>query len=394
MQKFTARSRSTDSVLVDDFENFKKMVVEIGKTETAKHYGVTRASVANACKRYGIEVKPYFGPHSINLDLGAILKEHGDKTPAEIAKILGIPKHQIRQKLGDKLANQFSIWEEKRIHVDQNIEHYRDMHYIQRKNLLQISKEEGISYDTLKKSFAKHNIPVRIYAYNKSGGELEILEFLRELTGESFSVRVAAGVFSRKGTEIDCFSPEYGLGIEYCGEFWHSAERRPFDYHQRKEHACRSFQISLITVFENEYKRSPESFKRYVKAVLLGEFSEAICDDFKDSDKIQYMKYHFIEPKDGLHYSENPDCVIAHDASTIYGVAPKAHPLFSVGKFLKETNIRRAELDNRSVDRIWFLGFDETITLPRKLFYDKKNVCFSDEGILLYDCGASIMTKK
>lgn len=382
-------------MLVADFENFKRMVIEIGKSETAKHYGVTRAVVTNACKRYGIEVKPYFGKRSINLDLDTILKEYRDRTPAEIAKILGIPKHQIRQKLGVRLANQFSIWEERRNQIDQNIEYYKDIHYNQRKNLLEISKEEGISYDNLKKAFAKHIIPVRIYTRNKSNGELEILEFLRELTGESFSMRIAAGVFSQKGMEIDCFAPEHGLGVEYCGEFWHSAERRPsHDYHQRKEQTCRNFNITLITIFDSEYRRYKESFRRYIKSVILSGFDSSICDEFAGSNRSRYMEYHFIEPKDGLSYSENSDCIIAHDDNTIYGIAPKANPIFSIGKFIKEAGIRRAELDNRSIDRIWFLGFEETPTPPRPLFYDKKTRCLSDEGILLYDCGVSIMTKK
>ena len=33
------RTMKPVNVLVEDFENFKRMVVEIGKTETAKHYG-------------------------------------------------------------------------------------------------------------------------------------------------------------------------------------------------------------------------------------------------------------------------------------------------------------------------------------------------------------------
>ncbi|MBF1606336.1 MAG: hypothetical protein HXO20_07770 [Prevotella shahii] len=99
------------NVLVEDFENFKRMVVEIGKSETAKHYGVTRSAVAYACKKYGIVVKPYHGKRSIKFDVETVLKEHGDKTPAEIARILGVPAHQIMRKIGDKLTNQFSRWE-------------------------------------------------------------------------------------------------------------------------------------------------------------------------------------------------------------------------------------------------------------------------------------------
>ncbi|MBF1606337.1 MAG: hypothetical protein HXO20_07775, partial [Prevotella shahii] len=171
--------------------------------------------------------------------------------------------------------------------------------------------------------------------------------------------------------EIDCFAPTVGLGVEYCGEFWHSAERMSFtDYHQHKEQICRRFQLSLITIFDSEYRRSPESFKRYIRGIVSYETSKE--DDFMDSSKERYMEYHFIAPKDGLRYSENSDCVIAHDSNTIFGVAPKSRPIFSVERFLKETGINRAELDNRSVDRIWFLGFEETLTPPRKIFYDKK----------------------
>lgn len=379
-------------VLVEDFDNFKRMVVENGKTETAKYYGVTRSTVAYACKRYGIEVKPYHGKRSIKFDVETVLKEHGDKTPAEIARILGVPAHQIMRKIGDKLTNQFSRWEEERIRIEQDIERYRDIHYNQKKTLLQISKEEGISYTTLKNTFAKFAIPVRLYSHNKSNGELEILEYLKELFGEAYSVRIASGVFNQKGMEIDCLAPTVGLGVEYCGEFWHSAERMSFiDYHQRKEQICRNFQVSLITIFDSEYHRSPESFKRYIRGVCFGGHESSEADGFSESCKERYMDYHFIEPKDGLIYSENSDCIIAHDTNTIFGVAPKTRSIFSVERFLKETGIKRAELDNRSVDRIWFLGFEETLTPPRPIFYDKKQRKLSNDGILIYDCGVSIL---
>lgn len=55
--------------------------------------------------------------------------------------------------------------------------------------------------------------------------------------------------------ELDLYFKDRNLAIEYCGIYWHSDKRSHIHptYHRDKMIACRSRQIRLITIFEDEW---------------------------------------------------------------------------------------------------------------------------------------------
>lgn len=69
--------------------------------------------------------------------------------------------------------------------------------------------------------------------------------------------------------EIDIWLPDYKLGIEYCGLYWHSESRsKDKNYHNFKLEQCRNFGYRLITIFEDEWLQRPEIVKSRLRNLL------------------------------------------------------------------------------------------------------------------------------
>jgi hypothetical protein len=70
-----------------------------------------------------------------------------------------------------------------------------------------------------------------------------------------------------RGREIDIYIPELKLGIEYCGLYWHSEDAphpRNKNYHKEKLDLCKDKGISLITIFEDEWKNKQFQIKNFI----------------------------------------------------------------------------------------------------------------------------------
>ena len=97
---------------------------------------------------------------------------------------------------------------------------------------------------------------------NRSGYEKEICEYL-----DSLNINYESGKkIPNKKTEIDIFIPEFNLGIEVNGVYWHNELFRDKNYHLRKTNDCEENNIRLIHIFEDEwvYKRE------IVQSILKG----------------------------------------------------------------------------------------------------------------------------
>lgn len=71
------------------------------------------------------------------------------------------------------------------------------------------------------------------------------------------------------GFEIDIFSKEKNIGIEYCGLIWHSTKYKPEkDIHKIKLDKCKEKGIRLLTIFEDEWKEHLEICKSRIKNCL------------------------------------------------------------------------------------------------------------------------------
>jgi hypothetical protein len=102
--------------------------------------------------------------------------------------------------------------------------------------------------------------PVERYG---SRPELEILDWLATVTTTEILYRNKSAIWPK---EIDIYLPEFSLGIEYCGLFWHSV-RHGIDsnYHQQKWQLAKNKNIRLIQIFEDEWLTK----KDIVKSIVL-----------------------------------------------------------------------------------------------------------------------------
>lgn len=67
------------------------------------------------------------------------------------------------------------------------------------------------------------------------------------------------------GKHIDVLLPEYNLGIEFNGLYWHSDKFRDKNYHLNKTKICEEKNIQLLHVFENEWNYKKQIIKSLIK---------------------------------------------------------------------------------------------------------------------------------
>lgn len=131
---------------------------------------------------------------------------------------------------------------------------------------------------------------------NKSGYEKEIIEFLTKLNINYIGNKT----IPNKKTQIDIFLPDFNLGIEINGLYWHNELFRDKNYHLNKTVDCISNGIDLIHIFEDEYlykkeivysiiknKLSLTSDKIYARNCSIKEISQKDSKLFLDANHIQ-----------------------------------------------------------------------------------------------------------
>lgn len=99
---------------------------------------------------------------------------------------------------------------------------------------------------------------------SKSTYELEVQNFLSKLD-------IVFELCNRKilnGLEIDIYLPEYKLGIEFNGLYWHSNLFKDNNYHLNKTELCKQQDIQLLHVFEDEWINKKEIVKSIIKSKL------------------------------------------------------------------------------------------------------------------------------
>lgn len=119
--------------------------------------------------------------------------------------------------------------------------------------------------------------------------------------------------------EIDLYLPDYNIGIEYNGMYWHSSTNNtPVKYHQEKSLLAESKGIRLIHIYEDEWlnpiKRKliediilhacniQNTHKIYARKCIIKEISNKDYINFCDNNHIQGYKEASV--KLGLYYND------------------------------------------------------------------------------------------
>lgn len=123
-------------------------------------------------------------------------------------------------------------------------------------------------------------------------GESEISEWLETLNIKT--VKNTRTVNPPK--EIDIYLPDYNIGIEYNGEYWHSERTgRDKKYHKEKCESARKNGIHLMQFWDSEW----ENKKEIVKSIILNKLG--ICDKKYFARKLQLKT---VETKNSRKFCE------------------------------------------------------------------------------------------
>lgn len=128
-------------------------------------------------------------------------------------------------------------------------------------NKILAAEELNISLSHIKTLIDKYEIETQMISY-KSKAELDLFDFCKterpDVIWESGN-RSAIAPY-----ELDIFSPELNIAIEYCGLYWHSehfGQKSP-SYHRSKYLRCKDVGIQLFTIFEYDDLQKVKSFLR------------------------------------------------------------------------------------------------------------------------------------
>jgi hypothetical protein len=96
---------------------------------------------------------------------------------------------------------------------------------------------------------------------SQSGYEKEMVEFLNSLDVQTVqSYRQMNSKY-----EVDVYLPEYNIGLEFNGVYWHNELFKDNNYHLNKHDICKENNIDLLQIFEDEWLYKKDIVKSIIK---------------------------------------------------------------------------------------------------------------------------------
>jgi len=125
--------------------------------------------------------------------------------------------------------------------------------------------------------------PICFNCYPKSSqAQLEIYDYVKSLIQDEVLLNDRTLISPK---EVDIYVPSHKFAIEYNGLYWHSeACIKDIDYHQKKHVACEEKGVSLLFVFQDEWRDKRKIIETMI-AHRLGVFEEKL-----DARKLRVVK--------------------------------------------------------------------------------------------------------
>lgn len=255
-----------------------------------------------------------------------------------------------------------------------------DQHYTQKKPLITIAQELNINDTTVGKYLHSHGLVARRYFC--SVGELEILNWCK-----SFGYTVISN--DRETIppyEIDILLPHCNIAIEYCGLYWHSEQMgKDQYYHKRKLDMCKQQGIRLITIFEDEWIRTPDIVKRKITHIINKEHTNVFARKTKVVEISKQQRQLFLTNNHiqgdgggsfycGLEYNNNIIAVISFIEKTpgCFVIARYASSVRVVGGFSKLLSYFQKESSWNTITTFADLRWDTGDVYTKTGFSDVK----------------------
>ena len=155
----------------------------------------------------------------------------------------------------------------------------------------------------ISKGIFKHGSPPMcnncVYNFKASKDEQEIADFISTFySGEC--IRNSRNIISPQ--ELDLYYPEKKIAIEFNGDYFHSDNNKPRDYHYNKFKLCKENNILLVSIFESAWLEKKDHIKSYLTDIFNGienklSYNEkaTLMDNNYPSNKYYKMTLDYIE---------------------------------------------------------------------------------------------------
>ena len=169
----------------------------------------------------------------------------------------------------------------------------------------------GYLTDVTTKNLCRECHPIEFFNGGPTNFEIEFYTFLNEL-GVTYKKNCRSII---NPNEIDFYLPDYNIGFELDGLYWHSEIYKDENYHLEKTEKCLEKGIRLIHIFEDEWIYKQDIVKSRIKNILgltsekvyarkckIQEVDKKTTKEFLEKNHIQgntVFKYSY-----GLYYND------------------------------------------------------------------------------------------
>jgi DNA-binding CsgD family transcriptional regulator len=167
------------------------------------------------------------------------------------------------------------------------------------KTSLEVAKELNCSEEYVRQYQIDNNIP-RKSGCNQSKQEREFIRFLT--LNNINTIENSKSIIPPY--EIDIYLPEYKIGIELHGVYWHSIKFVSEDYHYKKRKLAEEKGIRLIQIFEDSFNDKKEKYFNEILKLTSNKIHSSDCKITKDTNRIKkFLKKNSIQKFDvGLFF--------------------------------------------------------------------------------------------
>lgn len=299
-----ANKLPTKEQLLDSFEK-----EGLSETQVAKKFNLAgRSTVKNLKKYYGINSKDFDRKNlvlrSSNQRKATCLKKYGVESASQLSEVKSKLKNTCKKKYGVDSYSKSEEFKKRKAQISEekaktSLAHYGVPHYKQvgmsKEYLSAIkSKQSLLNFfeslrpaDTAEEAAKKLGCQVYLIYYwikkygleetikrrtHVSSGENDICAFLDKL---GVTYRKSDRESLNNGQEIDIYCPDFHIGIEFNGIYWHSELFKPKKYHFDKTITAASRGIRLIHIYENEWNFNKEKIKEFLR-IIFGKVEKRI----------------------------------------------------------------------------------------------------------------------
>lgn len=177
-----------------------------------------------------------------------------------------------REKANDTIFKKHGVRNSTYIHIPKetldiflNEEKLREIYCGRQLSYAELASQYKVSIGFVAKWLKQFNIPIE--RPHTSQGERDLAAYIKELLPTAL-VQCNIQTVLPYEQEIDVYLPEYKIGFEYNGVYWHTEKISGKGHQVRKTKLADRLKVHLIQVYEDEWLLKQEVVKRKIKEIF------------------------------------------------------------------------------------------------------------------------------